>query len=184
MTNDSEIDSRLDTIHRTYVNGSENGSDTITGKTKLKQVIMHLSNCDDIAAENVIQHLLKIWHEVNANDDKHIDHSPNDKNKHDNNNNKQYTATAESPLLDELLAAGIHNPAEYVINTINKTVKLDDSLVRAVFYAGCSTWTFDPINLGIAAPTSEGKTYTVIQVLQYFPKKISSTLAQCHLKSL
>jgi hypothetical protein len=53
---------------------------------------------------------------------------------------------------------------------IKKTVKCDDSLVRAVFYTRCSTWTFDPLNLGILAPTSEGKTYTVLQVLQYFPK--------------
>ncbi len=40
-----------------------------------------------------------------------------------------------------------------------------------VFYAGCRTWTFDPINIGISAPTSEGKTYTVLQTLQYFPSK-------------
>ena len=29
--------------------------------------------------------------------------------------------------------------------------------------------TADPGNLGIVAPTSEGKTYTVIEVLKYFP---------------
>ena len=74
-------------------------------------------------------------------------------------------------LKKELIEAGIHNPAEYAINVINKTVKLDDSLVRGVFYTGCSTWRFDPLNLGIIAPTSEGKTYTVLQVLQYFPKR-------------
>jgi hypothetical protein len=164
-TNDSEVNLRFDTLHRTYVNGTENGLDAITGKTKLKEVITHISSCDDIAAENVIQSLLEIWHGEKDKDEKHIDYSHNDKN----NNNKQCSSSAES-LLDELLAAGIHNPVEYVINTINKTVKRDDSLVRAVFYAGCSTWTFDPINLGISAPTSEGKTYTVREVLQYFPK--------------
>jgi hypothetical protein len=171
IRNDLEVNLRLDTLYRTYSNGTENGSNTITGKTKLKEVIMHVSSCNDIAAENVVQGLLKIWHlDKNNADEKHIDWSYNDKkNNDDNNNNKQYSPNAESRLLDELLAADIHNPAEYAINTINKTVKLDDSLVRAVFYAGCSTWTFDPINLGISAPTSEGKTYTVIQVLQYFP---------------
>jgi hypothetical protein len=166
---------RLDTLHRTYVNGAQNGSDAITGKTKLKEVIMHVSNCDDDkAAEDLIQGLLKIWHgeveEEKDKDDKCIEDRNNENNKNIANNNKQYSSTAESPLLDELLAAGIRNPAEYIINTINKTVKLDDSLVRAVFYAGCSTWALDPINLGISAPTSEGKTYTVMQVLKYFPK--------------
>jgi hypothetical protein len=46
-TNDPYIADRLDTLHRTYVNGRENGSDAITGKTKLKEVILHISNCDD-----------------------------------------------------------------------------------------------------------------------------------------
>jgi hypothetical protein len=177
-TDDSDVTERLDTLHRTYVNGRENGSDAITGKTKLKEVILHISNCDDDkAAENIIQGLLKIWHgeaeEDKDKDDKCIEDSNNENNKNDNNNNNKqyYSSTAESLLSDELLAAGIHNPAEYVINTINKTVKRDDSLVRAVFYAGCSTWSFDPLNIGISAPTSEGKTYTVLQVLQYFPKR-------------
>jgi hypothetical protein len=175
-TDDPYVTERLDTLHRTYVNGTENGSDTITGKTKLKEVIMHVSNCDDDkAAENIIQGLLKIWHveaeEENDKDDKCIEDSNNENDKNNNNNNEQCSSTAESLLLDELLAAGIHNPAEYVINTINKTVKLDDSLVRAVFYAASSTWTSDPLNIGISAPTSEGKTYTVLQVLQYFPKR-------------
>ena len=175
-TDDPYITERLDTLHRTYVNGAQNGSDAITGKTKLKEVIMHVSNYDDKAAENVIQDLLKIWHgeaeEEKDRDDKCIEDSNNENNKNDDNNNRQYcSSTAESLLLDELLAAGIHNPAEYVINTINKTVKLDDSLVRAVFYAGCSTWMFDPMNLVISAPTSEGKTYTVLETLQYFPSK-------------
>jgi hypothetical protein len=139
-TDDPDVTERLDTLHRTYVNGAQNGSDAITGKTKLKEVIMHVSNCDDKAAENIIQTLLKIWDGNKDKDKKHTDHRHNYENKNDNNNNKQYYSSAtESPLLDELLAAGIYNPAEYVINTINKTVKLDDSLVRAVFYAGSST---------------------------------------------
>jgi hypothetical protein len=170
-TDDSEIDARLDTLHRTYVNGSENGSDAITGKTRLKEVIIHVSNCDDKDAEIVIQGLLKLWHGEKDNaEEKHIEINYNQENI-DNSNTKQFSLNAESLILDELIAAGIYNPAEYVIKTINKTVKLDDSLVRAVFYVGCSTWTFHPINLGISAPTSEGKTYTVLQTLQYFPSK-------------
>jgi hypothetical protein len=82
-----------------------------------------------------------------------------------------FTLPVTESLSNELTVAGIHCPAEYAISVINKTVKCDDSLVRAVFYAGCSTWTSDPLNLGLLAPTSEGKTYTVLQVLQYFPRK-------------
>jgi len=32
-------------------------------------------------------------------------------------------------------------------------------------------YTLDPMNLVIAAPTSEGKTHTVLQTLQYFPSE-------------
>jgi hypothetical protein len=61
--------------------------------------------------------------------------------------------------------------AEFVINTIKKTVKQEDSLVRQIFYCGLSAYTNDPINLGIIAPTSEGKTYPVIESLKPFPKE-------------
>ena len=59
---------------------------------------------------------------------------------------------------------------EYVINVVKKTVKQEDSLIRQIFYTALSADTKDPINLGILAPTSEGKTYPVIESLQYFPK--------------
>lgn len=59
---------------------------------------------------------------------------------------------------------------EYVINVVKKTVKHEDSLIPHIFYIALSADTKDPINLGILAPTSEGKTYPVIESLQYFPK--------------
>jgi hypothetical protein len=65
-TNDIERKARLETLHRTYVNGLENGLDGITGKTKLKEVITSVSNCDDGASENVIEDSLKIWHGNNG----------------------------------------------------------------------------------------------------------------------
>ncbi|HZC50278.1 MAG TPA: hypothetical protein VE244_14595, partial [Nitrososphaeraceae archaeon] len=85
-TNDPYIADRLDTLHRTYVNGRENGSDAITGKSKLKEVIMHVSNCDDgKAAENIVQGLLRIWHvgteEEKDRDDKYIEDNNNENNK-------------------------------------------------------------------------------------------------------
>jgi hypothetical protein len=162
----AEERARLDTLHRTYANGVENGPDGITGKTKLKEVIIHVSNCENIAAENVIQDLLKIWNGDDSNAKNGVDV--------DRNNNKVTSKQGQSDpksISSELSYAGITSPSEYAISVINKTVKCDDSLVRAVFYSACSTWTFDPMNLGISAPTSEGKTYTVLQTLQYFPKK-------------
>ncbi len=58
-----EKDDRLNTLHRTYSKGVENGHGAITGKSTLKEVIMHVSNCDEIAAESKVQELLRIWHE-------------------------------------------------------------------------------------------------------------------------
>ena len=59
--------------------------------------------------------------------------------------------------------------AEFVINTARRTVKQENSLVRQIFYTAISKDTADPGNLGIVAPTSEGKTYPVIEVLKFFP---------------
>jgi hypothetical protein len=151
-TNDQEVDSRLETLRRTYVNGRKNGSDNITGKSKLREIIMLVSNCDEESAEQVIQQLLVIW------------------SKKDQTEGPKNNKTQESQIRKELLDAGINKPTENVIMVVKKTVKLDDSLVRGVFYTGCSTWTLDPINLGVIAPTSEGKTYTVLQTLQSFPR--------------
>ena len=114
-------------------------------------------------AEDIIQRLLYIW---NIKENRYDNDDPDNVSE----NNNKYKSQAKG-LTKELIAARIHNPVEYAINVINKTVKLDDSLVRGVFYTGCSTWRFDPLNIGIIAPTSEGKTYTVLQVLQYFPTK-------------
>src|SRR2546428_10183002 len=62
--------------------------------------------------------------------------------------------------------------AEYVISTAKRTVKQEDSLIRQIVYTGLSAKTPDPINLGIIAPTSEGKTYPVTETLKPFPKEM------------
>jgi hypothetical protein len=126
-TNDTEKNSRLETLRRPYVNGPENGFDGITGKTKLKEVIAFVSNCDDRTSENAIENSLKIWHGNNAG--------------HHNNGESN---EKQSDLAEELAAENIDNPAEYTITIINKTVKCDNSLVRANLYAGFSTYTLDP----------------------------------------
>jgi hypothetical protein len=71
---------------------------------------------------------------------------------------------------DEIPEIPDRNYAEFIINTVKKEVKRDDVLIRQVLYTGLSTYTFDPQNLAINSPTSEGKTYTTQKVLQYFPE--------------
>lgn len=61
--------------------------------------------------------------------------------------------------------------AEFVISTIKRTVRQEDSLVRQILYTGISKDSANPINLAVIAPTSEGKTYAVLESLQYFPKE-------------
>jgi len=59
--------------------------------------------------------------------------------------------------------------AESVIRTIKQTVKQEDTLVRQIVYTAISKDSTNPINLAVLAPTSEGKTYPVLESLQYFP---------------
>lgn len=61
--------------------------------------------------------------------------------------------------------------AEYYINVVKKTVRREDSFVRQVFYTALSKDSDDPLNLAVLATTSEGKTYGIIQTLQYFSDK-------------
>ncbi|HSF00553.1 MAG TPA: hypothetical protein VLA48_06620 [Nitrososphaeraceae archaeon] len=61
---------------------------------------------------------------------------------------------------------------EYVFKTVKKTVKCEDVLIRQIIYTGLSSYIEDDhINLGILAPTSEGKTYPVAECMKYFPKQ-------------
>jgi hypothetical protein len=73
--------------------------------------------------------------------------------------------------LEEELAKEIPNKeySEFVISTVKKEVKREDSLIRQIFLTGISTYTYEPLNLAILGPTSEGKTYAVKKVMQYFP---------------
>jgi hypothetical protein len=60
---------------------------------------------------------------------------------------------------------------DYVINIAKRTIKMEDNLVRLILYTALSTYTKNPINLGIMAPTSEGKTYAVSEVIKLVPKQ-------------
>ncbi|MDN5868287.1 MAG: bifunctional DNA primase/polymerase, partial [Candidatus Nitrosocosmicus sp.] len=87
----------------------------------------------------------------------------------DNQNDSQIKKQRDiTELLDKIPDKGF---VKYVIDTVKKTVKREDSLIRLILYASLSTYTKDPINLGVVAPTSEGKTYAVLEVIKFLPKQ-------------
>ena len=62
--------------------------------------------------------------------------------------------------------------SKYVLKVIKKTIKCEDALIRQILYTGLSSYiSDDPINLGIIAPTSEGKTYPVEECMKFFPRE-------------
>ena len=55
------------------------------------------------------------------------------------------------------------------LNIFEITVKGDRRSIEFILPAGISAYVGDPDNLGLEAPTSEGKTYPTIEVLKHFP---------------
>lgn len=55
-------------------------------------------------------------------------------------------------------------------NHLNKIIKNDDALVNKLVYVHFSAYTNNPINLGVMADSSEGKTYATTKVSEVFPK--------------
>ncbi len=58
-----------------------------------------------------------------------------------------------------------------LIPTFEKTIKKDKRSVEFIFTHLLSAYSPDPSNLGIGAPTSEGKTYPTVEVANHFPKE-------------
>ena len=56
------------------------------------------------------------------------------------------------------------------LDVVAKEVKQDDRLCKQVFITLLSTYTKNPINLAINAPTGEGKSYVVRKVAELFPQ--------------
>lgn len=57
------------------------------------------------------------------------------------------------------------------IDIFEITVKEDRRILEFILPTGMSTYIGDPDNLGLEAPTSEGKTYPTLEVLKHFPKE-------------
>jgi hypothetical protein len=92
---------------------------------------------------------------------------PNDES--NNTNSITFSAVLDEQELRSKIDT--NDVVEYFFKTIKKTVKCEDVLVRQIGYTGLSSYIEDdPINLGIMAPTSEGKTYPVEETLKFFPK--------------
>lgn len=90
-----------------------------------------------------------------------------EKNTADNGDN-HYMTTLKAELESKVIDSDY---TEFVIRIIKRTVRQEDSLVRQIFYTGLSKNSANPLNLAVLAPTSEGKTYPVLESLQFFPKE-------------
>lgn len=58
-----------------------------------------------------------------------------------------------------------------LLKVFEKTVKEEKRLLELALYHLISAWTPDPINLGLEAPTSEGKTYPIMEIVKRFPRE-------------
>ena len=58
-----------------------------------------------------------------------------------------------------------------LIENIRKDVKGEHRNISMILNAGLSAFTPDPINLAVVSPSSEGKTYLVVQTLSRFPQQ-------------
>ena len=86
----------------------------------------------------------------------------------DNKSNIQKEIIDQDELMKKISGTSF---VEYVISIAKRTIKMEDNLVRLILYTALSTYTKNPVNLGIMAPTSEGKTYAVSEVINLLPKQ-------------
>ena len=128
---------------------------------------MSYDNCDDENKEKFSIDLDNIKRQLLSDQEKWFEEQKQSEI-NDNKNN-----TNNKLIIDEEeLKSKIHNSdfVEYVVKTVKKTVKCEDVLIRQILYTTLSSYIQDdPINLGIIAPTSEGKTYPVEECIKFFP---------------
>jgi hypothetical protein len=80
--------------------------------------------------------------------------------------NKDYVVPPSHPIISEKYK---NDYFEYLIDCIKRTVKEEDALLRQIMYTVLSANGNDPINLGVLAPTSTGKTYPIIEAAKFTP---------------
>lgn len=62
-------------------------------------------------------------------------------------------------------------PREFVKEIVKKEVKGEDELIDQILNTMLSAYTCNPLNLGILAPSSEGKTYPLMACANVFPRQ-------------
>ncbi len=62
-------------------------------------------------------------------------------------------------------------PIELIEDYLNTKIKKDPLLVKQLLRVCLSAYTNEPINVGLLAPSSEGKTYATVQVTEIFPQE-------------
>lgn len=82
---------------------------------------------------------------------------------------QQKNAEEKRKRYSELAAMVKDNRIEYIIRVILKEVRKERRLITQVLYTLFSAYTADPLNLAINAPSGEGKSYVLNNVIKYFP---------------
>ena len=62
-------------------------------------------------------------------------------------------------------------PLQQIENYLNTRIKKDPILVKQLVRTFLSTYTDNPINIALLAPSSDGKTYATVEVSKIFPKE-------------
>ncbi len=72
---------------------------------------------------------------------------------------------------------------EYIIQVCGKEIKEEDTNIKQITLAFLSSYTNNPMNLRILAPSGEGKTYLVTQIAKLFPEENVVILAKATAQS-
>ena len=85
-------------------------------------------------------------------------------------------AAITKPFVDEANEAASRiakygRPIVQIEKYLNSKIKDDPILVKQLLRGFLSAYTNEPINVGVLAPSSEGKTYATVEISEIFPKK-------------
>lgn len=72
----------------------------------------------------------------------------------------------------------IPNILEHIVEICGKEIKEEDSNIKQIALTFLSSYTNNPMNLRILAPSGEGKTYLVTQIAKLFPEENTVILAK------
>lgn len=136
-----------------------------------RAIIWNKKHCDPPLGEKDVSSIVKQSIDWIIEKNLNLKTLNSDKIKNDNaehDGREIYDIFHKNELLDKIPDKKI---IEYVTKVAQKTVKQENILVRLILYTGLSAYTKDPLNLGVMAPTSEGKTYAVNEVIKFLPKQ-------------